>query len=538
MALSIDTRPTRLTGRDYERATALALTIGIVAWAIVNLANGWVGFATIVPIGVRGGSEAAISLARLFAAWVLLLIIADGAGRSLRWLASGFIVLGLGQLFFGYLEPILNTASSVNDSLYQMILVRTIAAALFVVGLVPREPPPFTWRTATGVMLISGVCMVAFWTLKSQNALPTLVHVTSLEEAARLQIAPFAWLTGWHWLLAALPLGLAVMAAVGAVDRTQRGELGNWLPLSIILLAGSELHDAFWPSAYGSAILMTTADVLRLAMAAVVVIGGALELRRIAAERTALLAGEQEHSRRLEDLSQLKADFTIMVAHELGHPLSAIRRLTELLSREGLDPELRHRTLETIKKETDALDALVADVQATAAVEHDDFKVTLRPVRLGALIDTAALAIDARAAHHALETDLVGVGARERVLADPERIGQVLRNLLSNAVKYSPEKSRILLRAASTGDGHVRIEVADCGPGVHPEDRPRIFEKFGRGRHGAVGRASGAGVGLYLSRRIVCAHGSDLTVQTRPEAGSVFAFELERAREGIGESQS
>ena len=68
MALSIDmrTRPIRWTGRRYERATALALTLGIIAWAIVNLANGWVGFVTIVPIGVRGGTEAAISLARFF----------------------------------------------------------------------------------------------------------------------------------------------------------------------------------------------------------------------------------------------------------------------------------------------------------------------------------------------------------------------------------------------------------------------------------------------------------------------------------------
>ena len=118
MALSIDmrTRPIRWTGRRYERATALALTLGIIAWAIVNLANGWVGFVTIVPIGVRGGTEAAISLARFFAAWVLLLIIVDGARRRLRWLACGFIVLGLGQLFFGYLEPILNTASDIEEA--------------------------------------------------------------------------------------------------------------------------------------------------------------------------------------------------------------------------------------------------------------------------------------------------------------------------------------------------------------------------------------------------------------------------------------
>jgi len=119
---------------------------------------------------------------------------------------------------------------------------------------------------------------------------------------------------------------------------------------------------------------------------------------------------------------------------------------------------------------------------------------------------------------------------RERVLADRDRIGQVLRNLLCNAAKYSPEGTRISLRAASAGGGRVRIEVADCGPGIHPDDLERIFEKFGRGRNGKDGRVTGAGLGLYLSRRIVRAHGSDLTVRTGPGAGSVFAFELEDVR--------
>ena len=68
----------------------------------------------------------------------------------------------------------------------------------------------------------------------------------------------------------------------------------------------------------------------------------------------------------------------------------------------------------------------------------------------------------------------------ERVLADPERIGQVLRNLLSNAAKYSP-KAPIELRVVGK-EGRIRVEIADQGRGIHPDDVPRIFEKFGRGR--------------------------------------------------------
>src|SRR5215207_5246616 len=484
------------------------------------------------PSDFAGGLEAAISLDRLFAALGLVLIVGDEIGGRLRWVACGFVVLGLGQLVCGYLDPIIEISPDLNKSLYGMILVRTLAGALFVIGLVPRKAPRFSLRVAMSVFLLCGACIAGYWFLKGLGLVPPMVRIESLEEAARLRIAPMSWMTGWHWVLAALPFGFAVVAAVGALSRNQRGEIGGWLPLALVLLAGSELHDALWPSAYGNSVLMNTADVLRLAMAAVVVVGGTLELRRIASERAALLAAEKERARRLEEVATLKTDFTAMVAHELGYPLSAIRRLTEI-SRDGLNPALRDRTLATIIKETDALDTLVADVQATADVERDDFRAELRPVRPGALIDDALMFTEAHSADLPLETVLEGVEVHERVLADRDRSGQVLRNLLCNAAKYSPEGTRISLRAASAGGGRARIEVADCGPGIHPDDLERIFEKFGRGRNGKDGRVTGAGLGLYLSRRIVRAHGSDLTVRTGPGAGSVFAFELEDVRKTL-----
>jgi signal transduction histidine kinase len=115
--------------------------------------------------------------------------------------------------------------------------------------------------------------------------------------------------------------------------------------------------------------------------------------------------------------------------------------------------------------------------------------------------------------------------AGEQVLADPERIGQVLRNLLSNAAKYSPKGTPIELRVIGK-EGRVRVEIADQGRGIHPDDVPRIFEKFGRGNDREKHKTPGVGLGLYLSQRIVRRHGSELTVQTRVGEGSVFGFEL------------
>jgi signal transduction histidine kinase len=118
-----------------------------------------------------------------------------------------------------------------------------------------------------------------------------------------------------------------------------------------------------------------------------------------------------------------------------------------------------------------------------------------------------------------------------RVRADPYRIGQVLRNLLSNAAKYSPDGAPIELRARS-GEipGCICIEVADRGRGVHPDDVDVIFKKFGRGRDRGGRSAYGVGLGLYLSRRILQAHGSELTLDSEPGGGSVFGFELRAGR--------
>jgi hypothetical protein len=163
-----------IVASDNARATSLAmptlaLSVAIIAWAMVNLANGWVGFAAVVPVGFRGGGEAAISLARLFAALVQILIVADRINERLRWAACGFVVLGLGQLIFGYIAPIVQSSPRINDSLYQMILVRSLAGALMVAGLVPRQAPHFSLRTAMGVVLISVLCSFGYVLLKDVN---------------------------------------------------------------------------------------------------------------------------------------------------------------------------------------------------------------------------------------------------------------------------------------------------------------------------------------------------------------------------------
>lgn len=250
-----------------------------------------------------------------------------------------------------------------------------------------------------------------------------------------------------------------------------------------------------------------------------------LRARLIAASRvTSLHRQLKEHSRRLSELTVLKADFTAMVVHELGSPLAAIRGFTEILATGELDPTDRANVLSAIQTEIDNLSTLVADVKDAAAVERDDFAVQSRPVPPDVLLADAATFAKTLPGDHPLITTTAAT--HERIWADPERISQVLRNLLSNAAKYSPADTPIELRVTS-GEGRVRIEVADHGRGIHPDDVTRIFEKFGRGRDQSGQKVAGVGLGLYLSRRILQAHGSELTLNSTPGTGSVFGFELE-----------
>jgi PAS domain S-box-containing protein len=247
--------------------------------------------------------------------------------------------------------------------------------------------------------------------------------------------------------------------------------------------------------------------------------------KRAEAERMALLVAEQERSERLRELATLKSDFMAMIAHELNSPLAAIRWSAAMLATGDIDADDQTQVIRAIQTETSLLTSLVADVRTVATMEHDDFVIQSRRVPVSMLLENAAAFVRSLPGAHPFRmvntTDTT-------VWADPDRIAQVLRNLLSNAAKYSPDGTPIELRVVLHG-GHIRIEVTDYGPGIHPDDMARIFEKFGRGRALFGKKIAGVGLGLYLSRHIVQAHGSELTVHSTLGVGSTFAFELKAA---------
>ena len=225
----------------------------------------------------------------------------------------------------------------------------------------------------------------------------------------------------------------------------------------------------------------------------------------------------------LRRLSALRADFVSLVSHELRSPMAAMIGAARTLHgrwRE-LSAEQRESFLALIDDETARLAELIVDVLDTSRIEAGTFSYAFGDVDVTALVRDVVGA--ATAGQDEVRVRAEVNGALPRIRGDRERLRQVMQNLIENAVKYSPADGEVVV-AAGAHDGAMRIEVKDQGPGVAAEDRRLIFEKFGRSAAGMT--KPGTGLGLFIARSIVEAHGGSIDVESVPGHGATFAVEL------------
>lgn len=498
----------------------LAIPVLVVAWLGAILLTDLLSFVVIAP-RAHTGFEAFLTLGLLFGAFILA-VIPRPDGR-LRWLAVGMLILALGAFGFGFIRPIMDKHVPTDSQLYGVLVIRSAGTAVIAVGMVPARPPRLRPRTL--VAILTGTIAAAGAAVLAASRFPLLVR--SRDDAALISASSsiIPGTTPWHWIFATVPLALGVAATAGAIRHLQGEALGQWIIAALLLLIGAHLHIMFWPPI--SDRMLTTSSILRLTFTLTILNGGLLELRQLLMSRTRLLAAEQRHTRQLEELARLKDDFTAMVSHELTSPLGAIAALSEVVIVDDLPGEDRANAVVALRDEIHLLHTLVADVQATIGLESEEFQCRLRSTPTTDLVERAvAFARTLDIAHHPLTIDAT---VTTHVLADPDRIGQVLRNLISNAVGYTPAGTPITLRIARQADRHVRIEVADQGPGISIEDQARIFGKYERGLHHRRSVETGRGLGLYLSRSILRMHQSDLTLDSAPGHGACFSFVLRQA---------
>jgi Na+/proline symporter/nitrogen-specific signal transduction histidine kinase len=241
----------------------------------------------------------------------------------------------------------------------------------------------------------------------------------------------------------------------------------------------------------------------------------------------------QEANERLQELDRLKDDFVSTVSHELRTPLTSIRAFSEiLLDNPDLDEEERQGFLGTIVDETERLTRLINQVLDLSKLESGRADWHIEPIDLRHVIATSAQAAAQLFRDKDVTLDLNLPEQVPMVEADRDRVVQVVVNLLSNAVKFSePGAGRVSVGLVA-GDGALRVDVSDNGPGVAAEDQRVIFEKFRQGGDTRRNRPAGTGLGLPISREIVDHLGGRLWVESTPGAGATFSFTLPMATAG------
>jgi len=228
-------------------------------------------------------------------------------------------------------------------------------------------------------------------------------------------------------------------------------------------------------------------------------------------------------TKKLESTETMRRRLIGDVSHELRTPLTAIKGYMEGLI-DGVLPASAE-TFEQVHREADRLGRLVDDLQELSRVEAGAFSLDVHPVHLPDLVQTTVKRLSPAyekkdvKLHWNLPADL------PRVLADEDRLVQVLTNLLGNALMYTPASGAVTVTAAQTG-GEMRVTVSDTGLGIPAESLPHIFDRFYRvDQSRSRGAGGGSGIGLTIAKALVEAQGGKIWAESAGEGqGSAFIF--------------
>jgi signal transduction histidine kinase len=461
----------------------------------------------------------------LLAAMALMLVARSGGFRRVGAMVDGLIVtlaFAVFQWIF-VMSPVLHHSAPLGERIvlgglypFMDIVLLGAYAGFFV------SP---AWRTPAFVFLVLGVAAQLLG--DEANGLSGSSYVNG-------DWVDWAWITSYLlWGVAALHPS---MRDLSRPARTEQPHVSRWRIGSLAAALLTVPVARVIADARGQVVGVWVVAALGVVIALTVVgrAGGMLrtverlryreeDARRSAESARRLLV---EQNARLVEADRLKDEFVALVSHDLRTPLTSIIGYVELALDENgapLDGE-RRGFLEVVARSSDRLLRLVDDLLLAARLQSGRLMLNLDDVDLRALCDQAVIELRARADQRGVTLTLESdepVPAR----GDRRRLLQILDNLIANGIKFTPAGGSVEVRVERTQGGS-RIEILDTGIGIEPGEEERVFERFYRSPSAVEGEVQGTGLGLFIVRAVVEAHGGMITASRRVHGGSVFRLEL------------
>ena len=255
----------------------------------------------------------------------------------------------------------------------------------------------------------------------------------------------------------------------------------------------------------------------------------ALALKRERDNRKRAQLELEAKNQELEQVSLAKSQILSTATHELKTPLTSIVGYIErvLMHQETVGPlnERQQRYLETIQSNAHRLNDLIDDLLDVSRIEAGSFELKLVDIEVEEELLEVIRSLQNQIAEKRLSVTVNISPSVPRIKADRLRFSQVLTNLVSNACKYSPDSAAVYINVIYR-QGMVEIDVADTGIGIGEENQSRLFTKFFRVDNSTTREVSGTGLGLFIAKHIVEAHGGQIWVDSEEGKGSTFSFTL------------